>query len=118
VVTHCSSADVASRPAQVMHRDICSSNIMVAEEPKQGEPGGVYIIDFGLSTTTRQEELTTPVSVDAAGTAGATLGAGSLAYISPEQTGRMNRAPLTIAPTSTPWASPCTTCWPTGCLSR
>jgi serine/threonine protein kinase len=75
----------------VMHRDICSSNIMVAEEPKQGEPGGVYIIDFGLSTTTRQEELTTPVSVDAAGTAGATLGAGSLAYISPEQTGRMNR---------------------------
>ncbi|MBE9475484.1 MAG: AAA family ATPase [Chloroflexi bacterium] len=65
----------------VMHRNICSSNILVSEDAVPGGHGGVYIIDFGLATTMRQEELTTPAAADA----------DSLAYISPEQTGRMNR---------------------------
>ena len=67
-----------------MHRDICGSNILVAENTVSGEPDGVTIIDFGLATTTRQETLTQPVVADA--------GADSLAYIAPEQTGRMNRS--------------------------
>jgi serine/threonine protein kinase len=53
----------------------------VGEDAVPGEHGGVYIIDFGLATTMRQEELTTPAAADT----------DSLAYISPEQTGRMNR---------------------------
>jgi hypothetical protein len=68
----------------VMHRDISSSNILVTENTVSGEPGGVTIIDFGLATMMRQEEISQPVATDAV--------AGSLAYIAPEQTGRMNRS--------------------------
>ena len=70
--------------AGVMHRDISSGNIMVAEDVAPAEVGWVTIIDFGLATTLRQDELAQPVATDAV--------AGTLAYISPEQTGRMNRA--------------------------
>ena len=70
--------------AGVMHRDISCDNIMVAEDIASGEVGPVTIIDFGLATTIRQDEQAQPVAPDVV--------AGTLAYISPEQTGRMNRA--------------------------
>ena len=57
---------------------------MVADDIMPDEPHAVTIIDFGLATTLRQEDLAQPVASDVA--------AGTLAYISPEQTGRMNRA--------------------------
>ena len=63
---------------QVMHKDINPSNILVAED------GGVYIIDFGIASNMRQEHQQR-ISVDDGMM-------GSLAYISPEQTGRMNRS--------------------------
>jgi len=68
----------------VMHRDVNSSNIMISADSQADEPDGVSVIDFGVATTVRQEEFSSPVAADFA--------AGTLAYISPEQTGRMNRA--------------------------
>ncbi len=68
----------------VMHRDINSSNIMVAADGLPDGPGRVSIIDFGVAAMVRQEEFSSPFEPDEA--------AGTLAYISPEQTGRMNRA--------------------------
>jgi PAS domain S-box-containing protein len=62
---------------QVMHKDINPSNILVAED------GGVYIIDFGIASNKRREHLQRTSVNDGM--------LGSLAYISPEQTGRMNR---------------------------
>ncbi|MFE8596349.1 trifunctional serine/threonine-protein kinase/ATP-binding protein/sensor histidine kinase [Archangium violaceum] len=61
----------------VIHKDIKPSNIIVTPS---GEP---RIIDFGSATLQRSEH------VDAAPTH---LLEGTLAYMSPEQTGRMNRA--------------------------
>ncbi|WNG59945.1 AAA family ATPase [Archangium gephyra] len=61
----------------VIHKDIKPSNIIVTPS---GEP---RIIDFGAATLQRTEH------VDAAPTH---LLEGTLAYMSPEQTGRMNRA--------------------------
>ena len=61
----------------VIHKDIKPSNIIVTPS---GEP---RIIDFGSATLQRTEH------VDAAPT---WLLEGTLAYMSPEQTGRMNRA--------------------------
>lgn len=61
----------------VVHRDINPSNILY-----NPASGGVWIIDFGISTRVRQEApaLESPSHLE-----------GTLAYISPEQTGRMNR---------------------------
>lgn len=67
----------------VMHKDISSINILVGDDDLPGSEGGVHIIDFGLSSA-RQQEHASRLTVDD------TL-AGTLAYISPEQTGRMNR---------------------------
>jgi serine/threonine protein kinase len=62
----------------IMHKDINPSNIVL--NPATGQ---VKIIDFGISTVLSQETPTfrNPNVLE-----------GTLAYISPEQTGRMNRA--------------------------
>ncbi|MCP4046219.1 MAG: AAA family ATPase, partial [Gammaproteobacteria bacterium] len=61
----------------VIHKDINSSNILINPETK-----GVQIIDFGISTELSREQQDVDVTNQLEGT---------LAYISPEQTGRMNR---------------------------
>jgi len=63
---------------QIMHKDINPSNILL-----NGSTGEVKLIDFGLSTVLSREKVTvrSPNVLE-----------GTLAYISPEQTGRMNRA--------------------------
>jgi len=64
--------------AGVMHKDINPSNIVL-----NPETGQVKIIDFGISTVLPREspEIKNPETLE-----------GTLAYISPEQTGRMNRS--------------------------
>jgi serine/threonine protein kinase len=69
--------------AGLMHRDISSSNILVNNEKVVGDNGGVTIIDFGLATRIRRELISQPIEIESL--------AGSLAYLSPEQTGRMRR---------------------------
>ena len=68
---------------RMMHRDISSSNILVGRDGAQDEIGEVTIIGLGLATSTREKGLSRPVEVESV--------AGSMAYISPEQTGRTNR---------------------------
>ncbi|MEM6708581.1 MAG: histidine kinase dimerization/phospho-acceptor domain-containing protein, partial [Pseudomonadota bacterium] len=60
----------------VVHRDLNPSNILVTED------GGVRLIDFALATFAHRDERTPETPTPLAGT---------LAYISPEQTGRVNR---------------------------
>ncbi len=64
--------------AQVIHKDINPSNIVFNPVTKQ-----LKIIDFGISTKLGSEHtgLSSPNALE-----------GTLAYISPEQTGRMNRS--------------------------
>ncbi|BAY83364.1 serine/threonine protein kinase with two-component sensor domain [Calothrix parasitica NIES-267] len=64
--------------AQVIHKDINPSNIVFNPVTKQ-----LKIIDFGISTRLGSEHtvLSSPNALE-----------GTLAYISPEQTGRMNRS--------------------------
>ncbi|MCC5658058.1 AAA family ATPase [Nostoc sp. XA010] len=64
--------------ANIIHKDINPSNIVLNIETQQ-----LKIIDFGISTARSQETLTLKNSIVLEGT---------LAYISPEQTGRMNRS--------------------------
>ncbi|GAB4536192.1 MAG: AAA family ATPase [Pleurocapsa sp.] len=63
--------------AHIIHKDINPSNIVFNPDTKE-----LKIIDFGISTVLSQENpvLSNPEIVE-----------GTLAYISPEQTGRMNR---------------------------
>ena len=69
---------------QVMHKDLNSSNILVAGKNEPGSQDGVYVIDFGTASVMQQESVSQLIADD-------TL-VGTLAYISPEQTGRMNRS--------------------------
>jgi len=69
---------------QVMHKDMSSSNILVASKDKPGSQGGVYVIDFGIASVMQQESVFHLATEDSL--------VGTLAYISPEQTGRMNRS--------------------------
>src|ERR687886_2629399 len=64
--------------ANIIHKDINPSNIVYNPQTKQ-----LKIIDFGISTQLTREtpSLKNPNVLE-----------GTLAYISPEQTGRMNRA--------------------------
>ncbi len=62
---------------QVIHKDINPSNLVY--NPKTGQ---VKIIDFGISSDLSREKAALTLSKELRGT---------LAYISPEQTGRMNR---------------------------
>ncbi|MCO4771779.1 MAG: AAA family ATPase [Deltaproteobacteria bacterium] len=60
--------------AGIVHKDVKPSNVIV--EP---ETGKVWLIDFGISTSLDSVEANSRVLE------------GSIAYMSPEQTGRMNR---------------------------
>jgi predicted ATPase len=64
--------------AQIIHKDLHPGNMVV-----NAETGQVQIIDFGLASLLSREQpaLAAPDKLE-----------GILAYISPEQTGRMNRA--------------------------
>jgi histidine kinase len=62
----------------ILHKDIKPANVLV-----QKETGKVYLIDLGLASLLQSEEQA-PVQPE-------TL-EGTLSYISPEQTGRMNRS--------------------------
>jgi len=64
---------------EVMHKDVSSGNILVADGDTPGSQGGVYLIDFGLASSALQESPSYLASDD------------TLAYVSPEQTGRVNR---------------------------
>lgn len=68
----------AVHAANIVHKDINPSNIVFNLETKQ-----LKIIDFGISTALLRETLTLK---------NPTVLEGTLAYISPEQTGRMNRS--------------------------
>lgn len=63
---------------QIIHKDINPSNIVLNQQTRQ-----LKLIDFGISTTLSQENpiFRNPNVLE-----------GTLAYLSPEQTGRMNRA--------------------------
>lgn len=62
----------------IIHKDINPSNIVI-----NPETGQVKLIDFGISTVLSRENQTFQIP---------NVLEGTLAYISPEQTGRMNRA--------------------------
>lgn len=62
----------------VVHKDINPSNIIWRDDTQE-----LKLIDFGISTELSLESSDVPISQGLKGT---------LAYISPEQTGRMNRA--------------------------
>ncbi|HEY9613635.1 trifunctional serine/threonine-protein kinase/ATP-binding protein/sensor histidine kinase [Allocoleopsis sp.] len=68
----------AIHAANIIHKDINPSNIVY-----NPETGQLKLIDFGISTVLSRENptLRNPDRIE-----------GTLAYISPEQTGRMNRA--------------------------
>lgn len=85
----------------VIHKDLNPNNILVRESDGQtGPPVAVQLIDFNLATL-MPRELAQAHSLDGVGApqgAGGTLAGdaagrleGTLAYLSPEQSGRMNR---------------------------
>ena len=77
IVRHLADTLAGIHTAQVIHRDIRPANILIA--PATGQ---ALLVDFSLATT---QEPNTVSSEDAA------VPTGDWAYVSPEQTGRMNR---------------------------
>ncbi len=73
--------------ANVMHKDINPSNIVM-----NAETGEIKIIDFGISAVLPHVNLTQGYEQPQNLKAKAESLEGTLAYISPEQTGRMNRS--------------------------
>ena len=66
----------------LIHKDIKPENVLVALEPS-GDTGHVWLTGFGIaSRLPREQQVPAPPEFIA----------GSLAYMSPEQTGRMNRS--------------------------
>ncbi|MEM8566374.1 MAG: ATP-binding sensor histidine kinase [Bacteroidota bacterium] len=63
--------------AKIIHKDVNSHNVIIDEES-----GKAHLLDFGISTklNLKEQNLENPEKLE-----------GSLRYISPEQTGRMNR---------------------------
>ena len=63
--------------AKIIHKDINSHNIIIDEKN-----GRIHLLDFGISTrlNLKKKNLENPEKLE-----------GSLLYVSPEQTGRMNR---------------------------
>ncbi len=68
----------------VIHRDINPGNVLLRLDDK-GHPS-VWLIDFGLATLAQREATNAEVSATQSGSL-----SGTLPYIAPEQTGRVNR---------------------------
>lgn len=68
---------------KVMHKDLCSSNILITDKDLADSQNGVFIIDFGAASVMMQERVSRSTFSN-------TL-TDDLTYLSPEQTGRMNR---------------------------
>jgi serine/threonine protein kinase len=49
---------------QVMHKDMSSSNILVADKDEPGSQGGVYVIDFGIASVMQQKSVSHPATDD------------------------------------------------------
>ncbi|MBD2067709.1 AAA family ATPase [Leptolyngbya sp. FACHB-671] len=78
IAIHLASILAQLHQQNVIHKDVKPQNILVNEET-----GEVRLIDFGIATRLSRENLTiTNVNVLE----------GTLSYMSPEQTGRMNRS--------------------------
>ena len=67
---------------KVTHKDVSSGNILIADTSSPGSQDGVYLIDFALASTTGEDRPSRLAPDDSL--------VGTLAYVSPEQTGRMN----------------------------
>ncbi|MFM0175782.1 AAA family ATPase [Paraburkholderia sediminicola] len=76
IAHHLADALAGVDTAHVIHRDLRPANILVAPET-----GHVLLVDFSLATT--QEHTVSPEDI--------VVSVGEWAYMSPEQTGRMNR---------------------------
>ena len=77
LAAHITEALAKIHHKKIIHKDINPSNIL-----RNPETGMVKIIDFGISAELPRETIPLP---------GAGVVEGDLSYISPEQTGRMNR---------------------------
>ncbi|MFM0511449.1 trifunctional serine/threonine-protein kinase/ATP-binding protein/sensor histidine kinase [Paraburkholderia sp. RL17-373-BIF-A] len=76
IAHHLADALAGVDTAHVIHRDLRPANILVAPDT-----GHVLLVDFSLATT--QEHTVSPEDI--------VVSVGEWAYMSPEQTGRMNR---------------------------
>lgn len=78
VAIHLASTLVQLHQQNIVHKDINPHNILINEKTYE-----VKLIDFGISTgLTRENSALNPVNIFE----------GTLSYMSPEQTGRMNRS--------------------------